>query len=158
MVGIGEILWDMLPAGKQLGGAPANFAYHAGALEAKETVVSRVGEDALGHEILQRLNSIGLDSRYVATDTAHPTGTVDVSLDPQGVPTYVIHREVRGIICRPPPNWLNLQNGPMRSASARWGSARRNRAKQSRNFSGRRAPPASASSTSTCGSRTTPAG
>jgi len=94
IVGIGEILWDLLPAGKQLGGAPANFAYHAAALGAAGTVVSRVGQDDLGREILDRLDSLGLDRRHVSIDPLHPTGTVEVRLGPGGVPDYVIHTGV----------------------------------------------------------------
>ncbi|MFI5377965.1 MAG: carbohydrate kinase [Tepidisphaerales bacterium] len=94
VVGFGEILWDLLPAGKQLGGAPANFAYHAGALGAKASVVSAVGNDALGREILARLDALGLDRRHVATDPGHPTGTVSVLVDAAGAPTYEIRRNV----------------------------------------------------------------
>lgn len=90
IIGIGEILWDMLPAGRQLGGAPANFAYHAGALGARAAVVSRVGDDALGREILQQLDALGLDRTHVSVDSRHPTGVVEVTLDPAGVPEYVI--------------------------------------------------------------------
>jgi fructokinase len=81
----------MLPAGKQIGGAPANFAYHANALGADGVVVSQVGKDDLGREIIRRLNALGLETRYVATDASHPTGRVDVRLDARGVPDYVIH-------------------------------------------------------------------
>ena len=91
IVGIGEILWDMLPAGRQLGGAPANFAYHANALGASGAVVSRVGDDEPGHAIVARLESLGLETRYVQRDPTHPTGRVDVRLDARGVPDYVIH-------------------------------------------------------------------
>ena len=91
VVGLGEVLWDMLPAGKQLGGAPANFAYHANALVAHGAVVSRVGDDELGREILARLDALGVDRTHVSTDPDHPTGTVDVRLDDAGVPDYVIH-------------------------------------------------------------------
>jgi fructokinase len=94
VVGIGEILWDMLPAGRQLGGAPANFAYHAGALGARAAVVSRVGDDPPGRDILRRLDDLGLDRTHVSLDPDHPTGTVDVRLDPAGVPEYVIHENV----------------------------------------------------------------
>lgn len=94
LVGLGEILWDLLPAGKQLGGAPANFAYHAAALGGRGAVVSRVGRDALGDEILRRLDAMGLDRSCVSVDSAHPTGTVTVDLDRNGVPTYVIHSDV----------------------------------------------------------------
>jgi len=94
IVGLGEILWDMLPAGKQLGGAPANFAYHAQALGAKGVVVSCIGDDELGKEILSRLGGLGLDCRYIATDKAHRTGTVTVKLDENGVPDFTIHEDV----------------------------------------------------------------
>lgn len=94
IVGVGEVLWDMLPAGKQLGGAPANFAYEAAALGARGVVFSRVGDDEPGREILRRLDSLGLERRYVAIDPRHPTGRVDVRVDAQGVPTYVIHEPV----------------------------------------------------------------
>ena len=94
LVGIGEVLWDMLPGGKQLGGAPANFAYHANALGGRGVVVSRVGDDALGHELLARLDKLKLDHEFVRIDPAHPTGTVDVRIDREGVAQYVIHENV----------------------------------------------------------------
>ncbi len=94
VVGLGEILWDLLPAGKQLGGAPANFAYHAGAQGARAAVVSAVGDDPLGHEILSRLDALRVDRWPVAIDPTHPTGTVSVQVDAAGVPTYEIHRNV----------------------------------------------------------------
>jgi fructokinase len=94
VIGVGEILWDMLPAGRQLGGAPANFAFHAQQLGARGAVVSRVGNDALGQEILQRLDAAGLDRRGVGIDPGHPTGIVDVTLDKKGVPEYVIRTGV----------------------------------------------------------------
>lgn len=93
-VGLGEILWDMLPVGKQLGGAPANFAYHAQALGGRGIVVSCIGNDELGKEIMKRLEKLGLDSSYVAVDENHPTGTVTVELDEQGRPNYTIHENV----------------------------------------------------------------
>ena len=94
LVGIGEILWDMLPGGRQLGGAPANFAYHAHALGARGIPVSRVGPDAAGRDLLSRLEAIGLPAGGVETDGRWPTGTVDVQLDRTGKPRYVIHRRV----------------------------------------------------------------
>ena len=94
VVGIGEVLWDLLPSGKQLGGAPANFAYHAQQLGARGAVVSAVGKDALGDELLARLRELGLDTRHVTADWRRPTGTVSVTLDAAGVPSYVIHEKV----------------------------------------------------------------
>ncbi|MHC4184808.1 MAG: carbohydrate kinase family protein [Planctomycetota bacterium] len=93
-VGLGEILWDMLPAGKQLGGAPANFAYHTQALGAQGVVVSCIGDDELGREIVGQLDELGLDRRYLAVDKTHPTGTVTVELDESGKPDYTIHENV----------------------------------------------------------------
>ncbi len=86
IVGLGELLWDLLPEGKQLGGAPANFAYHAHALGAEALIVSRVGDDLLGREILARLQALGLPIDGVAVDPAAPTGTVFTVLSPDGPP------------------------------------------------------------------------
>jgi fructokinase len=94
ILGVGEVLWDLLPAGRQLGGAPANFAYHAHALGAEALVVSRVGNDALGREILDRLGSLGLPTKGVAVDAAAPTGTVSVELSDDGQPRFTIHENV----------------------------------------------------------------
>lgn len=94
VVGAGELLWDLLPGGKQLGGAPANFAYHAQALGAEALVVSRVGDDAAGREILERFRSLGLRTDCIGTDPLNPTGTVSVALDPLGKPTFTIHNNV----------------------------------------------------------------
>jgi len=93
-VGLGEILWDLLPGGRVLGGAPANFAYHAHALGARGVVVSAVGADSLGGEILARLESSGLETGYIALDPAYPTGTVSVELEREGVPRFTIHEHV----------------------------------------------------------------
>ena len=92
IVGIGEILWDMLPSGKALGGAPANFAYHAGRLGEEGWAVSAVGDDALGREILDLVTSKGLHSLIAVTD--RPTGTVQVTLDARGIPSYDIMEDV----------------------------------------------------------------
>jgi fructokinase len=94
VIGIGEILWDLLPAGKQLGGAPANFAYHAHALGARSRVISRVGQDALGAEILQRLRAMGLSTADIQNDPAAPTGTVTVELSNDGQPRFTIEEGV----------------------------------------------------------------
>lgn len=91
VVGLGELLWDMLPSGKQLGGAPANFAYHAAALGDEGVVASRVGDDDLGREALSRLEALRLSTKYVQVDPEHATGTVDVKLDASGVPEFTIN-------------------------------------------------------------------
>ena len=88
IVGIGEILWDMLPSGKALGGAPANFAYHATRLGEEGWAVSAIGPDALGREIMDIVTEKRLKNIISITDK--PTGTVQVELDARGVPTYAI--------------------------------------------------------------------
>lgn len=92
IVGIGEILWDRLPDGKRLGGAPANFAWHAAQAGMESCVVSAIGKDDAGDEILHELQKKGLP--HLITTTAYPTGSVDVKLDPQGVPCYHIREQV----------------------------------------------------------------
>jgi len=94
VAGLGEILWDLLPDGKQLGGAPANFAYHTKVLGADAWVVSRVGDDGLGREILARADGLKLQRECLTMDPEHATGTVSVELDGAGVPKYVIHENV----------------------------------------------------------------
>jgi fructokinase len=94
VVGIGELLWDIFPNGRRLGGAPANFAYHASRLGCLGTVVSRVGADTLGRDALARLDTLGVDRSPVQTDPLLPTGTVAVALDPHGHPRYAIHADV----------------------------------------------------------------
>lgn len=94
VVGLGEILWDMLPEGKQLGGAPANFAYHAQSLGAKSFVISSVGDDEPGREIFSELDLVSLNTEYIQINKEHPTGTVDVVLDETGKPDYIIHENV----------------------------------------------------------------
>jgi len=88
VVGLGELLWDLFPAGKQLGGAPANFAYITTMLGDRGIVASRVGDDKLGQEALWHLESSGLDVRGVQRDPVHPTGTVKVTVDSKGQPEY----------------------------------------------------------------------
>ncbi len=93
ILGIGELVWDMLPAGRQLGGAPVNFAYWCGRLGAQAYPVSAVGDDDLGREALDRLAAAELDLSYVQCN-AQPTGRVDVMLDGAGIPCYDIVENV----------------------------------------------------------------
>ena len=92
IVGLGEALWDVLPEGKKLGGAPANFAYHAGQFGLDTLAISAVGEDQLGDETLSALKEKGL--KYIMPRVPFPTGTVQVELDAQGVPAYEIREGV----------------------------------------------------------------
>ena len=92
IVGLGEVLWDMLPQGRQLGGAPANFAYHVSQLGYQGIIVSAVGNDALGNDIVKELDSHGIASRISIVDA--PTGVVNVSVDDKGIPSYEIVENV----------------------------------------------------------------
>ena len=94
VVGIGELLWDLFPEGKRLGGAPMNFCYHAQQLGAKGIPVSAVGSDELGQELRQVLFEKGIVDSFVETVSRLPTGTVSVALDPNGKPAYAIHEPV----------------------------------------------------------------
>ena len=94
VVGIGELLWDLLPDGRQMGGAPANFAFHARALGASSVIVSAVGDDRSGREILEELDRRGFDRCGIAVLSGAATGTVTVDLDAGGVPRYTIHEGV----------------------------------------------------------------
>ena len=92
VVGLGEALWDVLPEGKKLGGAPANFAYHAGQFGLDTLAVSALGNDALADETIQALEEHGL--KYLMPRVNYPTGTVQVSLSGDGIPTYDIKEHV----------------------------------------------------------------
>lgn len=92
VVGIGEALWDILPEGKKLGGAPANFAYHVSQFGLQSRVVSAIGDDRLGNEILENFRDKGLQT--LIEKVAYPTGTVQVELDAVGVPCYDIKENV----------------------------------------------------------------
>jgi fructokinase len=93
IVGLGELLWDLLPAGKQLGGAPANFAYITNLLGNKGVPASRVGNDSLGDAALQRLTQLGVSTEFVQRDALHPTGSVNVEID-RGQPRFEILQSV----------------------------------------------------------------
>lgn len=92
IVGMGEALWDVLPEGKKLGGAPANFAYHMSQFGYDSVVVSAVGDDKLGNEILDNLAAKHLQHKI--EKVPYPTGVVQVTLDDAGVPCYEIKENV----------------------------------------------------------------
>ena len=94
VVGLGEILWDELPQGRVLGGAPANFAFCARGLGARAAVLSRVGADPLGDEILKTLEERGVETLLISRDPELPTGTVAVEVDATGKPSYGIREGV----------------------------------------------------------------
>ena len=120
VVGMGEALWDMLPEGKQLGGAPANFAYHVSQFGLESRVVSAVGQDKLGTEILDSFRVRQLAS--LIETVPYPTGTVQVELDAAGVPCYNIKEGVAW----PSTSWPAIR---VPFASVRWRSAVSCRAK-----------------------------
>jgi len=94
VVGLGEVLWDLLPERTCLGGAPANFAYITTLMGDQGIVASRVGEDSRGVEALQRLEEVSVDIDHVQTDAEHPTGVVNVKIDVQGFAQYEIRHPV----------------------------------------------------------------
>lgn len=94
VVGLGELLWDLFPAGKQLGGAPANFAYITSLLGDEGIPASCLGADALGAEALRRLHELGLPTEFIQSDADHPTGTVEVKVDSAGQPCFEISESV----------------------------------------------------------------
>ncbi len=94
MVGIGEFVWDLFPSGKQPGGAPVNFAYHLTCLGDEGIPVTAVGQDPLGAEAIALFESQGLTTGYVQKPAGKPTGTVRVSVDARGQPTFDIREQV----------------------------------------------------------------
>ena len=94
IIGIGEALWDLLPGGARLGGAPCNFAFHCRQLGHEAVIVSRVGIDDLGVRLRAELTGLAVPDDHVQTDPIKPTGTVKVELDHSGLPTYSIVEDV----------------------------------------------------------------
>ncbi len=110
ILALGEVLWDLLPQGKQLGGAPANFTYHCRSLGASARLVTRVGDDALGREVLERFARLGIPREPVQIDPSRPTGTVDVALDNDGQPRFTIREHVA---------WDRIEADPIALSAAR---------------------------------------
>jgi fructokinase len=107
-VGLGELLWDVLPNGRQLGGAPANFAYMTSLLGDEGVVASRVGADALGFEAKARLQQLKLNTDSIQVDPARPTGVANVHVDGKGQPTFVIEQPVAWDFFEWAPDWQAL--------------------------------------------------
>jgi fructokinase len=105
IVGIGEVLWDLLPSGRQLGGAPFNFVFHCHQLGHPAVVVSRVGRDDFGREIQAALRERALSDDFVQVDAERPTGTVQVTLDGNGQPEFQIVEDVAYDRIAPEPSW-----------------------------------------------------
>jgi fructokinase len=108
IVGLGELLWDVLPSGRQLGGAPANFAYCTHLLGNRAVVASRIGSDELGREARQRLLALGLSDQFLQVDSEHPTSTVNVHLKVDGQPKFEIIDSVAWDFLEWIPTWQAL--------------------------------------------------
>jgi fructokinase len=108
MIGLGEVLWDLLPSGKVLGGAPANFAYMTNLLGDQGVVASRVGDDDLGREACRVMQELGLSTAYVQRDPQHPTGMAGVFIDSAGQPTFTIKESVSWDFLECTESWEQL--------------------------------------------------
>jgi fructokinase len=111
IVGLGEMLWDLLPEGASLGGAPANFAYMTQLLGDQGVVASRVGRDPRGQQALERMKQLGLGADQVQIDTEHATGTVKVDIDRQGQARFEIADPVAWDFLEWTPDWQRLAKG-----------------------------------------------
>jgi fructokinase len=105
--GIGELLWDVLPQGPRLGGAPANFSVMAGRLGCHASILSRIGRDDLGRAAVDLLNPLPVDTAYLQVDPAHQTGRVTVALK-DGQPEYVIHNSAAWDFLELSDEWVQL--------------------------------------------------
>ena len=110
VVSIGEVLFDVYPLARHMGGAPLNFAYHMHRLGAEVFLASRVGTDAEGEQICSFLERSGMSKKLIQHDSLHPTGTVHVDLDSAGVPSFTIN---------PQSAWDYLDPGPSLMESAK---------------------------------------
>ncbi len=121
IVGLGEALWDCLPEGKKLGGAPANFAYHAGQFGHDSLAVSAVGNDALGQETLDEFDKKGV--KYMMPEVDYQTGTVLVELDDEAYLPITSRRMWHGTIFRSSRSLKKLPETAVPCVSVRWHSA-----------------------------------
>ena len=106
ILSLGELLWDLLPGKRILGGAPSNLAFRLAELGRDCRIVSRVGRDAFGREAMERVTALGLSTQFIQEDIEHPTGTVDVSFDAARNPDYVINPGVAYDFIAPVPDLL----------------------------------------------------
>jgi fructokinase len=107
ILGIGELLWDVLPGGMRLGGAPANFAVMSGRLGNHAAILSRIGRDDLGRQAIDRLNLIPVETGLIQIDPQHETGRVTVSLE-NGEPHYTIHEPAAWDFLELSDEWVQL--------------------------------------------------
>jgi fructokinase len=108
MIGLGEVLWDILPSGKVLGGAPANFAYMASVLGDEGIVASRVGNDDLGRQACRAMQDLGLHTAHLQHDDSHETGSATVSIDAAGQPNFTIKEPVAWDFLQWSRDWEDL--------------------------------------------------
>lgn len=107
ILGIGELLWDMMPEGSRLGGAPANFAVMAGRLGNHAAILSRIGRDPMGREAIDRLDPLPVDTTFLEVDSRHDTGRVTVSLT-AGEPHFIIHEPAAWDYLELSDEWVQL--------------------------------------------------
>ncbi|MGO8933834.1 MAG: PfkB family carbohydrate kinase [Terracidiphilus sp.] len=107
ILGIGELLWDILPQGMRLGGAPANFAVMAGRLGNHAAILSRIGRDELGRQAIDRLDPMPVETTFLEVDAAHETGRVTVNFS-DGEPHYTIHQPVAWDFLELSNEWIQL--------------------------------------------------
>jgi fructokinase len=110
MVGLGEVLWDLLPSRNVLGGAPANFAYMATVFGDRGVVASRIGNDELGQEAFHILNDAGVGTSYLQHDDRYGTGVTNVLLDSEGQPGFTIKEPVAWDFLQWTPDWEELSS------------------------------------------------
>jgi fructokinase len=108
VIGLGEILWDMLPAGRQLGGAPTNFSYISHLLGDRAIVASRTGTDPAGDDVRAALLRLGLAPSHLQSDAQHPTGKVEVVVDAAGQPQFRVEENVAWDFLEWTPAWQSL--------------------------------------------------
>lgn len=107
ILGIGELLWDILPEGQRLGGAPANFTVMAGRLGNHAAILSRIGRDDLGRQAIDRLNPMPVDTSCLEVDPVHETGRVTVGFV-EGEPQYTIHQPSAWDFLELSDEWVRL--------------------------------------------------
>ena len=107
ILGMGELLWDLLPEGAFLGGAPANFAVMAGQLGNRAVLLSRIGRDELGRKAVERFDSLPVEARFLQVDPARETGRVTVAFE-GGEPHYTIHQPAAWDFLELTGEWMEL--------------------------------------------------
>ncbi|MDT4967004.1 MAG: fructokinase [Acidobacteriota bacterium] len=108
IVGLGELIWDLLPDGKQLGGAPTNFAYISRLLGNDSTIASRIGDDDLGREARTKLERMGIATGHIQFDSLHPTGTVGVRIDERGEASFQVRTDCAWDFLELTEDWKTL--------------------------------------------------